>query len=145
MSFLHSRARIRSAALGVAIAAAATVFTGGTVQAAPAQTSQEVGIQEYIPGKDVVVGQCKGWLNKRTSDGYVQALGQSWNNHECVFVLQRKRLGSGGYDWTATSNSYWILNSTNATGYHWNGTNAGSRVCLWNYTTGGSACGEGAW
>ncbi|MGW0335333.1 hypothetical protein ACWD0J_26275 [Streptomyces sp. NPDC003011] len=144
MPFL--RTRTRSAALGVAIAATATLFVGGTVQAAPAQTSQpDVSVQGYIPGKDVVVGQCKGWLNKRTSDGYVQALGQSWNNHECLFVLQRKRVGSGGYDWKAVSNAYWILNSKDATGYHWNGTNAGSRVCLWNYTTGGSACGDAAW
>ncbi|MFD5714568.1 hypothetical protein ACFWHW_30060 [Streptomyces pharetrae] len=144
MEFL--RTRTRTAALGVAIATTATLFVGGTAQAAPAQTRQsDVSVQDYIPGKDVVVGQCKGWLNKRASDGYVQAVAQSWNNHECVFVLQRKRLGSGGYDWTTVSDTYWILNQKKATGYHWNGTNAGSRVCLWNYTTGGEDCGEGAW
>lgn len=140
------RTRTRPAALGVALAATATLFAGGTVQAAPAPSPQsDVSVQGYIPDKDVVVGKCKGWLNKRASDGYVQALGQSWNNHECVFVLQRKRVGSGGYNWTAVSNGYWILNSKKSTGYHWNGKNAGSRVCLWNYTTGGSDCGDGAW
>ncbi|OSZ57046.1 hypothetical protein OQI_29430 [Streptomyces pharetrae CZA14] len=144
MEFL--RTRTRTAALGVAIATTATLFVGGTAQAAPAQTRQsDVSVQDYIPGKDVVVGQCKGWLNKRASDGYVQAVAQSWNNHECVFVLQRKRLGSGGYDWTTVSDTYRIMNEKKATGYHWNGTNAGSRVCLWNYTTGGEDCGEGAW
>jgi hypothetical protein len=145
MPFL--RTRTRSAALGVAVAATATLFVGGTVEAAPAQTSQsDVSVQGYIPGKDVVVGQCKGWLNKRTSDGYVQAVAQSWNDHRCIFELQRKRVGSGGYDWKPVSDIYGIQNSKNATGYHWNGTNAGSRVCLVNATTGGPvACGDAAW
>ncbi|WP_432081203.1 hypothetical protein [Streptomyces sp. WAC 04229] len=140
-----TRLRTRSAAIGIAAAAAATLLTGGTAQAAPAQTGRsDVSVQGYIPGKDAVAGQCKGWLNKR-SDGYVQAVGQSWNNNECLFVLQRRRVGSGGYGWTAVSHSYWILNSKNSTGYHWNGNDAGSRVCLWNYTTGAEDCGATAW
>ncbi|MET8662711.1 hypothetical protein [Streptomyces tendae] len=139
------RLRTHAAAIGTAVAAATALLAGGTAQAAPAQTGQsEASASGYVPGADAVAGQCKAWLNRR-SDGDVQAVGQSWNNNECLFVLQRKRVGSGGYGWTAVSYSYWILNSKNSTGYHWNGDNAGSRVCLWNYTTGAEDCGAAVW
>lgn len=126
---------LRAAIVTVAMAFAASVSGAGSAHAAAV---------EYWPGKDVTVGSCKGWLNKRTSDGYVQAVGQSWGAL-CGFELQRKRLGTGGYDWTPVSDLYVIQNAQSATGFHWNGTDAGSRVCLVNYTTNASDCGLGAW
>lgn len=121
--------------------AAAAVFGPGVAMSSPAAAADV----EYVPGKDITIGSCKGWLNKRTSDGYIQAVGQSWGD-DCDFWLQRKRLGEGGYDWTIVSNRYSIQNSTAATGFHWNGTNAGSRVCVHNYgNTYGVVCGDAIW
>lgn len=137
----------KAARFGALISTAAmTAMLGlaGQAQAASASADAAQAI-EYIAGKDVTVGSCKGWMNRNTSNGEVQALGQSWNNNECVVFLQRKRLGSGGYDWKQITHSYFLLNSTAATGFHWNGTNAGSRVCIMNSTTGGADCGDGAW
>ncbi|GAA2994041.1 hypothetical protein [Streptosporangium longisporum] len=132
--------------------------TAGITQADPgpssvdsafdAGSSGEAGVQaaEYIPGKDVEVGNCKGWLNRRTTDGYVQALAQSWGN-ECYMILERKRLGAGGYDWTPVSDTRLVgIGYVTKTGWHWNGTDAGSRVCVVNATLGGTVkCGAGAW
>ncbi|GAA4998060.1 hypothetical protein GCM10023205_84840 [Yinghuangia aomiensis] len=126
---------LRAAIVTVAMAFAASVSGVGSAHAATV---------EYWPGKDVTVGSCKGWLNKRTSDGYVQAVAQSWGAG-CAFQLQRKRLGTGGYDWTPVSDLYLIKNVQYATGFHWNGTDAGSRVCLFNNDINVSDCGAGAW
>jgi hypothetical protein len=118
-----------------------------TATPATAQGTGALAI-EYISGQDVTVGSCKGWMNKRTTDGYVQALGQSWYSTDCDVWLERKRYNSDGsvaYNWKRVSNRYPILNSSASTGFHWNGTNAGSRVCVENFNNGSKSCSKGYW
>lgn len=131
-------------------AAAATIAVAAGVMTATPATAQGTGALaiEYIPGQDVTVGSCKGWMNKRTTDGYVQALGQSWYSTDCDVWLERKRYNSDGsvdYNWKPVSNRYPILNSSASTGFHWNGTNAGSRVCVENFNNGSKSCSKGYW
>jgi hypothetical protein len=95
----------------------------------------------YMAGKDVVIGSCKGWLNRRTSDGYIKAIGQSWGN-ECEFWLERKVSGAGGHDWKRVSGAHNILNNSKTTSFLWNSGNVSSRVCMANYNLGLVECGE---
>ncbi|MET7451357.1 hypothetical protein ABZT03_05535 [Streptomyces sp. NPDC005574] len=134
---------VRSGALISGLALAASL--GAISQAQAATPRATVGAQsiDYIAGKDVTVGSCKGWMNRRSTDGYVQGLVQSWSGTDCSMWLERKVIGS--YDYTPVSDAYEVYNASASTGFHWNGTNAGSRVCIHNYNTGGSACGETAW
>ncbi|MET8116497.1 hypothetical protein [Streptomyces prasinus] len=132
---MAKKQRIRATVVTITMALAASVSSVGSAQAA------EV---EYWAGKDVILGACKGWLNKRTSDGYVQAVVQSWGD-ECAMWLERKRLGTNGYDWTRVSNRVVIISSQYKTGFHWNGTDAASRVCITHNTTGREDCGLAAW
>jgi hypothetical protein len=137
---------------------AATVTATAVISAAPAMaasasdlsaTPADVSVQSvvYISGQDVVRGSCKAWMNRRTSDNYVQGLVQSWGD-DCGMWLERKRIGS--YDWTPVSNFYevddGVLDATAGTGFHWNGTDAGSRVCLFDYSRDTEAvCSPGYW
>jgi hypothetical protein len=141
---MHIREKIRYVIAAAAMVA--VVAVPATAQAEPAGSTDDVSITavQYIPGQDVVIGSCKAWMNKRTEDGYVQGLVQSWGN-ACEMWLERKRLGTGGYDWTPVSNIYGVINTTASTGFHWNGTNAGSRVCLFNYDAGTGRCSSGYW
>lgn len=94
---LNTTARTRiglftvTAALGVSSLLASTTTAGAAPAPTPAYTygKEGVGAQSvvYIPGKDVTSGSCKGWLNRRTSDGYVQALVQSWGAR-CAMWLE---------------------------------------------------------
>ncbi|MFC4504909.1 MULTISPECIES: hypothetical protein [Streptomyces] len=134
--------RVRSLATAAIITG---TLLGGGISTATSAAAAAQSI-DYIAGKDTYAGSCKGWLNRDSSNGYVQALGQSWNNNQCVVYLERMRLGSGGYGWTPVSSSYFLLNSTAATGFHWNGTDAASHVCIDNATTGQKhICGDAAW
>ncbi|WTW98810.1 hypothetical protein OG216_38130 [Streptomycetaceae bacterium NBC_01309] len=80
------------------------------------------------------------------ADGYVQAYAQPWG-HRCTFWLERKRLGPNGYDWTRVSAREDLIKGTYYyTGFHWNGTDAGSRVCVDNHDLQSfRQCGAGAW
>jgi hypothetical protein len=82
-------------------------------------------------------------MNRRSTDGYVQGLVESWSNADCLMWLERKVIGS--YDYTPVSNGYEVINTSAATGFHWNGTNAGSRVCIEDLKSGSSGCGKTAW
>lgn len=137
--------------LALAMVVAATMVVAAaspSVAAAPDRNpskESDVGILStvYISGQDVVLGDCKAWMNRRTTDNYVQALGQSWGQN-CTFWLERKRIGE--YDWTRVSDIYVVQNSSASTGFHWNGTNAGSRVCLRNLSAADfDACSSGYW
>ncbi len=132
---MENRLTVRAAVVTAAMALAVSVGSAGSAQAA------EI---EYWPGKDATVGSCKGWLNKRASDGYVQAVAQSWGD-DCAYWLERKRLGTGGYDWTRVSDYVVIHVAQSKTGFHWNGTDAGSRVCVSQNHTDTTVCGAGAW
>lgn len=134
---------VRTGALISGVALAASL--GGISQAQAATPRSSVSIQsiDYIPGKDVTVGSCKGWMNRRSTDGYVQGLVQSWNGADCVMWLERKVIGS--YDYTPVSDGYEVVNTSASTGFHWNGANAGSRVCVHNNSTGAGGCGATAW
>ncbi|MDX3804294.1 hypothetical protein [Streptomyces sp. AK04-3B] len=134
---------VRTGALLSGVALAASL--GGISQAQAATPRSSAGVQsiDYISGKDVTVGSCKGWMNRRSTDGYVQGLVQSWNGADCVMWLERKVIGS--YDYKSVSDGYEVINTSASTGFHWNGANAGSRVCVHNYSTGAGACGDTAW
>ncbi|UNS98201.1 hypothetical protein MMF93_18385 [Streptomyces tubbatahanensis] len=54
-------------------------------------------------------------------------------------------MGSGGYNWTQVSRNHWMTSVKRATGFHRNGTNAGSRVCIENSVTGKRGCGAAKW
>ncbi|MEL5956473.1 hypothetical protein AADR41_17180 [Streptomyces sp. CLV115] len=128
----------------------ASATTAGAAAPAPTGTSGTsgkvaVGAQSvvYIPGKDVTSGSCKGWLNRRTSDGYVQALVQSWGAR-CAMWLER----ADTYPhYKQISNDYEAQLNKRATGFHWNGRGAGARVCIVNRTLGQTTpyCGNIAW
>jgi hypothetical protein len=138
---------VATAFVGTLVGSLLTLY-GPAASAAPASTARTSTSVEplstvYIPGQDVALGSCKGWMNRRTTDNYVQALGQSWGD-ECEFWLERKAIGS--YDWTQVSDTYLVLNASLSTGFHWNGTNAGSRVCLRNLSIGDvTHCSSGYW
>jgi hypothetical protein len=136
----------RRLVLTIMVAAAVIVTSAapGAAETVRNQPSPDVGIQAvvYISGQDVVIGTCKAWMNRRTSDNYVQALGQSWQT-SCTFWLERKRIGE--YDWTRVSDVYTVWYTSARTGFHWNGTNAGSRVCLYNSDQRTTACSSGYW
>jgi hypothetical protein len=160
---LLRRAAMFAAALTVAgsvatVTSAAAASATDAVAATPATSTvgeatrnlpsipADIGIQAvvYIPGQDVVIRNCKGWMNRRTTDNYVQALGQSWGVGFCEFWLERKRIGA--YDWTQVSDTYGVENAGPlSTGFHWNGTDAGSRVCLRYVSTGEQRCSSGYW
>ncbi|MFI5799824.1 hypothetical protein [Streptomyces sp. NPDC051677] len=133
-----------TAALGVGSlpGSTATAAPASAPASAPAE-QQNVQVQavQYIPGKDITLGSCKGWLNRRTTDGYVQALGQSWGAR-CYVWLERADIH---FAWKEVSHSYEIQQSKAATGFHWNGRNYGSRVCISNLALGGTQCGATAW
>ena len=61
-------------------------------------------------------------MNRRSTDGYVQGLVQSWNGVDCEMWLERKVIGS--YDYRRVSNGTDVVNTTASTGFYWNGTNA---------------------
>jgi hypothetical protein len=132
------------AAIAVVDAASATAAPANGLSATPTDVGALSVV--YISGQDKVIGSCKAWMNRRTSDNYVQGLAQSWGD-DCLMWLERKRIGS--YDWTPVSD-YHEVNSaigkpTASTDFHWNGTDAGSRVCLWNERLGTQDCSSGYW
>ncbi|MFG3529939.1 hypothetical protein ACGF8B_24760 [Streptomyces sp. NPDC047917] len=121
--------------------------TAGAAAPAPAGASDKVGVGAqsvvYIPGKDVTSGSCKGWLNRRSSDGYVQALVQSWGAR-CAMWLER----ADTYPhYKQISYVYEAQLNKRSTGFHWNGRGAGARVCIVNKTLGQTTpyCGSIAW
>ncbi|GAA2994051.1 hypothetical protein [Streptosporangium longisporum] len=82
----------------------------------------------------VGVGGCTIYLQYRTSDGYVRL--KTVNDNEevaagCTSELYRKRYNDDGsvrYDWTALGAERVVGRFTTAyTGWHWNGTNAGTK------------------
>ncbi|MFF7249341.1 hypothetical protein ACFZBU_36185 [Embleya sp. NPDC008237] len=132
---------------GAALLAAGSLTASTTTAvAAPAPSAGDGAVAqsvEYIPGKDAISGSCKGWLNRRTSDGYVQALVQSWGAH-CAMWLERSDTWP---HYKRISKIYEAQLNKRSTGFHWNGRGAGARVCIVNVTLGQSAetCGEVAW
>jgi hypothetical protein len=134
---------VRTGALISGVALAASLGGVSQAQAATPRSSASIQSVDYIPGKDVTVGSCKGWMNRRSTDGYVQGLVQSWNGVDCEMWLERKVIGS--YDYKHVSGGTDVVNTTASTGFYWNGTNAGTRVCITNWSTYVSDCGETAW
>ncbi|WP_385625739.1 hypothetical protein PXH67_45155 (plasmid) [Streptomyces sp. P8-A8] len=133
--------------LGVSSLLASTTTAGAAPAPAPAGTYSEEGVGAqsvvYIPGKDITSGPCKGWLNRRTSDGYVQALVQSWGAR-CAMWLER----ADTYPhYKQISKVYEAQLNKRSTGFHWNGRGAGARVCIVNQTLGQTTpyCGNIAW
>jgi hypothetical protein len=95
---------------------------------------------------------CDAYTEVRASDGYVRGAFRSWNlgssAQVCEGWLERKRYNSDGslqYNWTRVSDIDRIIAETRWSGYHWNGTDAGSRVCIKNYASGEKACSYGVW
>jgi hypothetical protein len=99
------------------------VFLSGISQAGTANAST---YSHFVSGSTVTSGSCKVWMNERNSDRYVQGVLQSWGDF-CGMKLQRRKIGAS---WTTVSSTYWVRNDKRSTGFHWNGNNAGSRVCL---------------
>ncbi|WP_027344851.1 hypothetical protein [Hamadaea tsunoensis] len=137
--------RIRFRIALAALAALASVFAVGTP--ALAGTSRNSDTVWITAGNGTIL--CTAILIVRDSDGYVMGRFQSVDlgsgTQKCAGWLERKVTGSGGYDWTPVSDTYVVNAYTKSTGWHWNGTNAGSRVCLENLTTWEMACSTGVW
>lgn len=131
--------------VGAAIAAmtlVATLVVAGPAQAAGAGDVSAQSV-DPVPGSSITVASCGGILFRRSGDGYVQAAAHSYG--ECAMWLERKVIGDGGYNWKPVSNRYWMFNSAAKTGFHWNGTNAASRVCLYDSDDEMGGCGPEVW
>ncbi|WP_405009350.1 hypothetical protein [Kitasatospora sp. NBC_01539] len=123
-----------------ASAVATVALAAGTVVLAPAASAAEAP----VPGTRWGFADC--WVEMyRRDDGYVQARGTSSHNNSCSIWLQRQRVGDGGYPWTTVSGVLDMYNNQRATAYHWNGTDAASRVCLNNASLGATNCGITVW
>ncbi|MEU3464436.1 hypothetical protein ABZ721_31330 [Streptomyces sp. NPDC006733] len=142
----------RSMALfGLPIVAAAAMVTGS---ANPATADVQVGkdyvafcFPDFCPPNYPY--SCNGWMEKR-ADGYVRGVWQSADDYaiSCRGWLERKAYNPDGtvkYNWTKVTDYYYVNSVQERSGYHWNGTNVGTRLCLENLGTGEKECSTGVW
>lgn len=137
-----TRVRIGIAA---AVVAAGSLLTTAQAQAQAQDTveQRDAAVQsiDYIWGSDVTLGSCKAWMNRRSSDNYVQGIAQSWGA-DCWVTLQRRKANE--IDWSYVASKE-VQQSKASTGFYWNGRDTQSRVCIYNVALGGSKCGGAAW
>ncbi|MBW8486196.1 hypothetical protein [Actinomadura parmotrematis] len=93
---------------------------------------------------------CGATITVRSSDGYVKGGFSSFQPYSisCKGWLERKTYNTDGtvkQNWTKVTNFYFVNNSHDESGYHWNGTNAGTRICMQVIDTGEKACSYGIW
>ncbi|MGQ4381924.1 hypothetical protein [Streptomyces sp. SAS_270] len=71
------------------------------------------------------------------------------NGGACQAWLERKRYNDDGslqYNWTKISDYYFLQSGDQReTGWHWNGANTGSRVCVILTSTSEKGCSNGIW
>ncbi|MEU3464437.1 hypothetical protein ABZ721_31335 [Streptomyces sp. NPDC006733] len=89
-------------------------------------------------------------MDKRASDGYVRGGFRSYAPYSisCTGWLERKAYNPDGtvkYNWTKVTDYYFVNNSIDYSGYHWNGANVGTRICMQIIATGEKACSYGVW
>ncbi|NUR72831.1 MAG: hypothetical protein HOU81_18615 [Hamadaea sp.] len=131
-------------------------LVGILLSAAPADaaTSNDEYTAEiigYASGIPFLV--CQAHLNVRSSDGYVQGGFRSYDNtevnlgiHRCIGWLERRSIKPGNsYGWTKVSNFYEVYNGSRWTGWHWNGDDAESRVCISDMDGPDAVCSTGHW
>ncbi|MBW8486197.1 hypothetical protein [Actinomadura parmotrematis] len=93
---------------------------------------------------------CQGWMEVRASDGYVRGVWQSSDLYavSCKGWLERKTYSTDGtvkQNWTKVTNYYFVNSDQDRSGYHWNGTNAGTRICAQVIDSGQTQCSTGVW
>jgi hypothetical protein len=125
--------------------ATATLVLGATATTAGASivrvNNHDVGIK--VGGYEV----CSAYTETRGAE----AKGKFWaqNGGACQAWLERQRFNADGslmYNWQRVSDFYWLQNvDSRETGWHWNGDNARSRVCIVDTRTGEKGCAEGVW
>ncbi|MFD4371815.1 hypothetical protein [Streptomyces sp. NPDC058486] len=87
-------------------------------------------------------------IDPYTFNSDIKGVFESYNGGLCQAWLERKRYnadGSVNYDWTKVSHTYTWGSGTVQTGWHWNGTDAGSRVCVIWLDTNEKGCSKGIW
>ncbi|WP_369229673.1 hypothetical protein AB5J56_02880 [Streptomyces sp. R21] len=130
--------------------ATAALLVGATATSANAVV-QQVGNYAVQITNGVSLSYCHAYTENKTNDTNSDIKGKfdAANGSTCTAWLERKRYnpdGSVQQDWTRVSDVYSVQSWTAAeTGWHWNGTNAGSRVCIIRVDTGERGCSKGVW
>ncbi|MER6162493.1 hypothetical protein ABT147_44605 [Streptomyces sp. NPDC001868] len=98
---------------------------------------------------------CMGWTENKNPDSGNSDIRAGFraaanSGAGCQGWLERKRFNPDGtvkYNWTRVSDYVFYQDGDpwRFTGYHWNGTDAGSRVCVKLTATGEQGCSYGVW
>ncbi|WP_405016595.1 hypothetical protein OHV05_05425 [Kitasatospora sp. NBC_00070] len=130
----------------ITLGAAALTILATAVPANASVSKTNSNVRIIISGST----QCDGWVE--ASDDGVNAIGTFSGvdySASCIGWLERKRYNDNGtvmYNWTKITDYYYLNGiQTSLSGWHWNGTNAGTRVCMKFTPTGETGCSNGIW
>ncbi|MET7370427.1 hypothetical protein ABZS61_32100 [Streptomyces sp. NPDC005566] len=136
--------------IAVAIAATAlTLFANASPASADVVRNEGFVAIRTSAGYELCVGVMEG-RDPFDSNSDQKARFKAYAGTGCQGWLERKRYNADGsvqYNWTKVSDYYWFSDGQawKETGFHWNGTNAGSRVCVLDTSVGKKECSTGVW